>query len=119
MLEEMFTRYLPFPIHVLELMGIIVLLIGAIRAFFLYIKTIFANHSYQIKYQFSESMAMALEFKLAAEILKTVLIRNIQEIALLAAIVLLRILIIFIIYWEIKQDKLDNTHNANTSATKK
>ncbi len=119
MLEELFARYLPFPIHVLELMGILVLLIGAVRAFFLYIKTIFVNQNYQIKYQFSESMAMALEFKLAAEILKTVLIRSIQEIALLAAIVLLRILIIFIIYWEIKQDKMDNPHHTESTNNKK
>ncbi len=114
MLEEMFTRYLPFPIHVLELMGIIVILIGAVRAFFLYFKTIFVQSDYQVKYQFSESMAMALEFKLAAEILKTVLIRSIQEIALLGAIVLLRILIIFVIYWEIKQDKIDNESKSHT-----
>ena len=49
-------------------------------------------------------MAMSLEFKLAAEILKTVLVRTLDEIIILGAIILLRALMTLIIHWEIKQD---------------
>ena len=108
MLEELITHYLPFPIHILELMGIIVITIGAFKAFYFYIKAMLSKKHYPVKYQFAESMAMALEFKLAAEILKTVLVRSLQEIAILGAIVVLRILITLIIYWEIKQDQVEN-----------
>ena len=108
MLEELIIRYLPIPIHLLELMGITVITIGAFKAFYQYAKSLFLKEHYPVKYQFAEAMAMALEFKLAAEILKTVLVRSLQEIAILGAIVLLRILITLIIYWEIKQDNAEN-----------
>ncbi len=108
MLEELIVHYLPIPIHILELMGIIVITIGAFKAFYQYIKTLLSQDHYPVKYQFANAMAMALEFKLAAEILKTVLVRSLQEIAILGAIVLLRILITLIIYWEIKQDNAEN-----------
>lgn len=108
MLEEFITTYLPIPIHVLELMGIIIITIGAFKAFYQYIKTLLLREHYPVKCQFANAMAMALEFKLAAEILKTVLVRNLQEIAILGAIILLRILMTLIIYWEIKQDEAEN-----------
>lgn len=114
MLEELIIRYLPLPIHLLELMGITVITIGAFKAFYQYVKSLLLKEHYPVKYQFAEAMAMALEFKLAAEILKTVLVRSLQEIAILGAIVLLRILITLIIYWEIKQDNVENAPEHNS-----
>ncbi|MGL6175360.1 MAG: DUF1622 domain-containing protein, partial [Cellulosilyticaceae bacterium] len=85
MLEEFFIKFLPFPIHILELMGIIIILIGAMKAFYHYIKSLFMKDRYSVKYQFANAMAMALEFKLAAEILKTVLVRSLHEIVILGS----------------------------------
>lgn len=104
MLEHLITQYLPFLIHLLEIMGIIILTIGAFKSFYYYLKSLFKEGHYSVKYQFASSMAMALEFKLAAEILKTVLVRTLDEIIILGAIILLRALMTLIIHWEMKQE---------------
>lgn len=109
MLEHLITNYLPIIIHILEIMGIIIITIGSIKAFYFYILSFFKKNNYQIKYEFANAMAMGLEFKLAAEILKTVLIREIGEILILASIILLRALLAFIIHMEIKAD--NSSHN--------
>ncbi|MGL4738475.1 MAG: DUF1622 domain-containing protein [Cellulosilyticaceae bacterium] len=105
MLETLMADLLPLLIHILETMGIIILTIGAFKAFFHYLRSLITDDDYAIKHEFATSMAMALEFKLAAEILKTVLVRNLDEIFILGAIVVLRALITLIIHWEMKQDQ--------------
>lgn len=104
MLEHLITQYLPSLIHLLEAMGIIVLAVGAFDGFYYYIKSLLINNPSSTKSHFANSMAMSLEFKLAAEILKTVLVRTLDEIIILGAIILLRALMTLIIHWEIKQD---------------
>lgn len=104
MLEHLILRFLPSLIHVLEAMGIIVLIIGAANGFYHYLVTLFYNHPSTARSHFANSMAISLEFKLAAEILKTVLVRTLDEIIILGAIILLRALMTLIIHWEIKQD---------------
>ncbi|SHH46828.1 Uncharacterized membrane protein [Clostridium collagenovorans DSM 3089] len=103
-MEEVISKFVPIIVHILEIMGIIVLTIGAFKAFFHYIKGLFFMDSYAIKYQFANSMAMALEFKLSAEILKTVLIRSLNEILILGSIFLLRALMTLVIQREMKED---------------
>ena len=49
-------------------------------------------------------MATALEFKLAAEILKTVIVRNINQLIFLASITLIRGFLTLIIHWEMKSE---------------
>lgn len=104
MLEHIMLRFLPSLIHVLEAMGIIVLTIGAANGFYHYLVSLFNSHPSTSRSHFANSMAISLEFKLAAEILKTVLVRTIDEIIILGAIILLRALMTLIIHWEIKQD---------------
>lgn len=104
MLDHLILRFLPALIHVLEAMGIIVLTIGAANGFYHYLVTLFYSHPSTARSHFANSMAISLEFKLAAEILKTVLVRTIDEIIILGAIILLRALMTLIIHWEIKQD---------------
>lgn len=104
-MEHIFETYLPFLIHIFELMGIIILSIGGFKAFWSYIKALHTKEPYKIKYQFAASLATALEFKLAAEILKTVLIKSFDELIILASIFILRVLMTFVLEWEIKQEK--------------
>ena len=79
MLEHIFDKLLPILIHIFELMGVIVLTVGAFTAFYHYVKSKFGKEGYSLKYQFANSMITALEFKLAAEILKTVLVKSLDE----------------------------------------
>lgn len=109
MLEELLNKYLPSLINLLEVMGIVIVLIGAITAFYIYIKSILTNKEYPIKYTFANNLAMALEFKLAGEILKTVLIKSIDELWIIAAVSLLRGFLALLIYWEMKNEKSETS----------
>ena len=53
-------------------------------------------------------MALGLEFKLGSEILRTVVVRDLSEIATVAAIIALRAALTFLIHWEIKVEKEDD-----------
>ncbi|MPQ44389.1 DUF1622 domain-containing protein [Clostridium tarantellae] len=104
MLEEIIQVGFPIIIQILEIMGAIVITVGALKAFYYYSLSVFNKYEYPIKFALANAMAMGLEFKLAAEILKTVLIRSFKEIAILGATILLRALLSFIIHMEIKSD---------------
>lgn len=50
----------------------------------------------------ANGLATSLEFKMAAEILKTVLVRDLNELVVLGAVVLLRALLSLLIHFEMK-----------------
>ena len=52
----------------------------------------------------ARGMALGLEFKLGSEILRTVVVRDLGEIALAGAIILLRAALTFLIHWEIRAE---------------
>ena len=84
-------------------MGIFIITLGAFRAFYHYMKTLIFKDHYPVKHQFANSMATGLEFKLAAEILKTVLIQSLSELLILGSIFLLRVVMTIVIEWELKK----------------
>lgn len=53
----------------------------------------------------AKGLAMGLEFKLGSEILRTVVVRQISEIVLVAGIIALRAILTFLIHWEIKNEE--------------
>lgn len=53
----------------------------------------------------ARGMSMGLEFKLGSEILRTVVVREFSEIWLVAAIILLRAALTFLIHYEIKHEE--------------
>lgn len=105
MIENIIHSVTPEIIHILELMGIFVLTVSAFCAFINYVRELVTKEDLHIKFHFANSMATALEFKLGAEILKTVIVRDFSEILILGAIIVLRALMAFIIYAEMKADK--------------
>ncbi len=86
MLEELFDKYLPILIHLFELMGIIILTLGTFTAFINYFKGKVSKKDYKVKYEFADVMVTSLDFKLSAEILKTVIIRSKEELVILAVV---------------------------------
>ena len=105
-METELDKLLTFIILLLECMGILIIICGAISAFYHYFKMyIFKfEHHYPVKHQFASAMAMGLEFKLAAEIIKTALIQTLDELVILGAIFLLRIAMTFVISYEVRAD---------------
>lgn len=108
MLEEFMTKYIPILVSIFEFMGVVVISIGAFTAFYYYIRKVLFKIDVSVKHQFATAMATGLEFKLAAEILKTVLVKNLDELVILGAVFLLRVLMTVVIEWEIKQDNNEN-----------
>ena len=53
----------------------------------------------------AKGLAMGLEFKLGSEILRTVIVREWHEIAIVAGIIALRAALTFLIHWEIKEEE--------------
>ena len=98
MLEHAISTIVPIGIHTLELMGIIIIFVGAIKAFYKYALSLISKTSYPIKVEFAKALTLALEFKMGAEILKTVIINSFDEMYILAAIILLRALLAFVIH---------------------
>ena len=89
MLENLFNTYLPHLINLLEGMGIIILLIGAFTAFFNFFRTFFTKKDYKIKLN-------------SAEILKTVIIKDLDDLILIGTIFILRIIMTFVLEREIR-----------------
>ena len=92
-------------IYTLELIGIAVVIIGAVRAVVQAIRA--ANHkeSQNLVITLGKHLALALEFKMGAEIIKTVIIENISELLVLAFVIALRAALALLIHWEIKAEK--------------
>ena len=64
----------------------------------------------------AQGIALALEFKLGGEVLRTVVVREWAELGILGAIILLRATLTFLIHWEIKNEKkaLEPKENGET-----
>lgn len=84
----------------MELFGIIVLVFTAIKCFVGWIR-----HDSQLRLNLAQGIAIALEFKMGGEVLRTVIVREWTELGILGAIILLRGLLTFLIHWEIKNEE--------------
>ena len=101
---------LPEIIHFLEFIGIVIILIGATQAFLFYLGSFFKKEvERNIKLMLGSSLELGLEYKMGAEILKTVLIRDMNEIWILGSIIVLRALLSFLIHYEMKHQTVVHT----------
>ena len=111
---------LPYIISVLEIIGIFVVTWTSAHAFWEYLQNTFMHKANNIQNNLAQGLATALEFKLAAEILKTVLIQSMDELYMLGAVILLRALMSVLIHFEMhglsgfKRRKPESTAPAET-----
>ena len=105
MLDTMIEVILPPIISVLELMGIFVVAYSALHAFWEYLQTIFLHREFDLKTELANGLATSLEFKMAAEILKTVLVREMSELMILGAVIALRAMLSVLIHFELRNEK--------------
>ena len=109
MLEHFVELFLEFLIPVCELMGISIVAISAVTAFWQYTRGLVRRIPCNVKFELANGLALSLEFKMAAEILKTVLIRNFGELTVLGAVIILRALLSILIHFEMKH--AESTHH--------
>ena len=105
MLERIIETVLPYVIGILEIMGIFVVAWSALKAFWEYLQNTFFHKKFDLQFHLANGLATGLEFKMAAEILKTVLVREMSELLILGAVNLLRALLSFLIHFEMRSTK--------------
>lgn len=103
-LETLIENFLPYIIGILEIMGITVVTWSGVYAFWEYIQNTFFHKKLDLQFHLANGLATGLEFKMAAEILKTVLIRKMSELLVLGAVILLRALLSILIHFEMKHN---------------
>ena len=104
-LQEIIAKVVPYLISLLEIVGIVVVFASGARGFWQYIQNTFMKKTHDLQRALAEGLAIGLQFKMAAEILRTVLIQSLDELYRLGAIILLRALLSLLIYFEIKHTK--------------
>ena len=97
---EFFDIGVFYVILLIELIGIGVLVYTVIKALVALVR----RHE-RVRLDLAEGTALSLEFKLGSELLRTVIVREWEELLILGAIVLLRAAMTFLIQWEIRIEK--------------
>lgn len=100
--EHAISPILEILIPICELMGITVVAISTLSAFGRYIRMLVTREVSDIKFRLASGLALSLEFKMAAEILKTVQVRSFEELTVLSIVIALRALLSFLIHFEMK-----------------
>ncbi|MDO4341086.1 MAG: DUF1622 domain-containing protein [Eubacteriales bacterium] len=87
-------------ILIFEFIGVGIIIWTSLVSFYKYVKQRPDTRIY-----LGKGLAMGLEFKLGSEILRTVIVREWNEIAIVAGIIALRAALTFLIHWEIKEEE--------------
>lgn len=90
---------------ILELIGIIIIIVGSCRALIRLVKCVIEKKNFHVVIDLGKALSLALEFKMGAEIIKTVIIHNLEELAILGIVIIIRALLAFIIHWEIRLEE--------------
>ena len=102
MLGNAIVWLVPHAISLLELSGILIVLQSAAFAIYEYVLSVFFHRRVNFQAHFGKGLVAALEFKMAAEILKTVLVHSLDELVVLGAVILLRAVLSFLIHYEMR-----------------
>jgi len=108
-----------FSASTLELIGILIIIIGSCRALVRLVRCIIKKLPFHVVIDLGKALALALEFKMGAEIIKTVIIHNLEELAILGVVIVIRALLSFIIHWEINIEEKEKALKEAASADKK
>ena len=100
LLEDIVRYSAEIGIHLVELAGILVLMITAVQGVIGYFKK-----DPHIRLKLAQGIALALEFKLGGEVLRTVIARDWNELAVLGAVIALRAALTILLHWEIKNEE--------------
>lgn len=101
-IHDFLELIIPYISSSLEAIGVFIITLSAIRGIFKFIKNSFDFADDTVALDFAKAMTLSLEFKLAAEIIKTVVIRTLDEFIILAAVAVLRVALTFVLHWEVK-----------------
>lgn len=99
-ISEVFDLIVNYLILLVEFIGIVILIYAIVAAVIGLIKR--QPHT---RLKLAEGIALSLEFKMGGELLRTVIVREWNELLILGAVILLRAALTFLIQWEIKLER--------------
>lgn len=102
-----------FASSTLELVGVLIIIFGSCRALIKLFRCLIKKYPFHVVIDLGKALSLALEFKMGAEIIKTVIIHNLEELAILGVVIIIRALLAFIIHWEIKTEQREESFNDN------
>ena len=106
-LETLLHSFVNLAMLLFEYIGVGVITFSGIQGMVNYIRK-----SPNTRLMLAKGLAMGLEFKLGSEILRTVIVRNLEEIYIVAGIIVLRAILTILIHWEIKNEENEgDIHN--------
>ena len=105
-LETILHSFVSYAMLLFEYIGVGVITFAGIQGIVNYVRREPDNRLILAK-----GLAMGLEFKLGSEILRTVIVRNLEEIYIVAGIIVLRAVLTILIHWEIvNEQKEEHLH---------
>lgn len=104
-LEEIVKYVAQVGITATEMVGILILLITVVKGIIGYFRK-----DEHLRLDLAEGIALALEFKLGGEVLRTVIVREWTELLTLGAIIALRGALTMLIHWEIRVEEKREKH---------
>lgn len=102
-----------FTVHTLELVGILIIIIGSVKAIAITLSRLKNRQKANAILDLGRSLALALEFKMGAEIVNTVIVRDLKELGILAIVIGLRAILALLIHWEIKNEKKEEENSSD------
>lgn len=103
-ISEVFDVIVEYLILIVEFIGIAILIYSVFSA----VVRLFKREPH-VRLHLAEGIALALEFKMGGELLRTVIVREWNELLILGAIILLRAALTFLIQWEIKIERKEGS----------
>ena len=100
----------------LEFIGVLIIIVGSTKSLIHLAQGLIRHRTINIVVELGKTLALALEFKMGAEIIKTVIVHDLSELAVLGIVILIRALLAFLIHWEMK---MENKHEEKKSDEKK
>ena len=91
----------------LEFIGVLIIVVGSAKSLVSLVNNLIRHRAINIVIELGKTLALALEFKMGAEIIKTVIVHDLTELAVLGIVILIRALLAFLIHWEMK---MENKH---------
>lgn len=99
-ISKYFDLIVEYLVLIIEFIGIAIIIYEIFAA----VVGLFKKYPH-VRLKLAEGLALALEFKIGSELLRTVIVREWEELLMLGAVIVLRALLTFLIQWEIKTER--------------
>ena len=103
--EEILHNIAKISALTLEFIGVLIIIVGSGKSLIHLGQGLIRHRTINIVVELGKTLALALEFKMGAEIIKTVIVHDLSELAVLGIVILIRALLAFLIHWEMKMEK--------------